>query len=252
MPKTPKTIDAGQISVSEKQALQFVSMFVHDLESPLVSLKTILRLLDQGAFDPRKPAHKRLLNSGRLALSRAEALIYDLLTAAQSGESDLIVNQSDYRLNEIIRDCCLMAEPTAAEYNVQLLMDLPEKDVTIKTDKALLERVLDNLIYNAVRHTPPRGKVAVTVQTSSDQVDISVTDTGSGIKDIKPDELFTIFKQTDYRVRGLHRGVGIGLYFCRLAVEKMGGCIKAENLADGGAIFRFCLPLKGITDEDGS
>jgi two-component system sensor histidine kinase KdpD len=179
-------------------------------------------------------------------------LIYDLLTAARSGESNLAVDLKDCNLNRLITDSCLMAEPSAQENRVRIIMKLPEKDTIVRADELLVGRVLDNLIFNGIRHAPPNSNVTIEVRPGKTEVEIAVSDTGPGFEDMDPEDLFTIFKQTDYRVRGLHRGVGVGLYLCRLAVDKMDGNIQAENSPDGGALFRFTLPVRRKHHEDGS
>jgi signal transduction histidine kinase len=252
MKSTSSGAKTTDITASEKQALQFVSMFVHDLEGPLVSMKTLLRLLEREKFDQKKPAHQALLTSANIALNRAEVLIYDLLTAARSGESNLAVDLKDCNLNRLITDSCLMAEPSAQENRVRIIMKLPEKDTIVRADELLVGRVLDNLIFNGIRHAPPNSNVTIEVRPGKTEVEIAVSDTGPGFEDMDPEDLFTIFKQTDYRVRGLHRGVGVGLYLCRLAVDKMDGNIQAENSPDGGALFRFTLPVRRKHHEDGS
>ncbi len=252
MKSTSNGAKTTDITAGEKQALQFVSMFVHDLEGPLVSMKTLLRLLEREKFDQKKPAHQALLTSADIAVNRAEALIYDLLTVARSGESNLVVDLKDCNLNRLITDSCLMAEPSAQENRVRIMMKLPEENTVVLADRLLVERVLDNLIFNGIRHTPPNGNVTIEVMPGKTEVEIAVSDTGPGFKDMDPEDLFTIFKQTDYRVRGLHRGVGVGLYLCRLAVDKMDGNIQAENSPDGGALFRFTLPIRGKHHEDRS
>ena len=229
-------------SAEENKTLQFVSLFIHDLEGPLVALKSLLRLLYKDRFDVTKPAHQTLLGSCKIAIERAEALVFDLLTAARAGTSELVVEMEPCSVQEVISNSCSMARPAAAEYKVSIEERLPVKALTVEADRLLLNRVLDNLIFNAIRHTPIDGEVIVEAVLKGKYVEFAVTDAGPGINKTDPDELFTIYKQAEYRSRGLHRGVGIGLYFCRLAVETMGGTIRAENIPDRGATIRFTIP----------
>ena len=248
MNKTVANTKSDSISPQENQALQFVSMFVHDLEGPLVSLKSLLRLMERQTYDPQKPLHRQLVKSSRIALERAELLVYDLLTAARAGATDLQVKFAGCNLQAAISESCQMAGPAAAENEIVIKQEAPPDEIIVRADPALLSRVLDNLIYNAIRHTPPGGEIMVEAAAKGDVVEISVTDNGSGIHDIDPEELFTIYKQADFRARGLHRGVGIGLYLCRLAVGKMGGEITAFNSKDRGACFRFTLKFGGSNE----
>jgi len=237
-------------TVDEQKALQFVSLVVHDLEAPLVSLKTLLRFLSEARFDPNKPTHQKLLESSKIALERAEALRDDLLSSARASHLKLNVAIEDVDLKADVTDACIMAQAGAAENGVTVFYRLPSDAITVRADHLLLGRILDNLIYNATRHTPSGGDVMVQVLQKKTTAEIVVTDGGSGFSDeIDPNQLFELYKQADYRSRGLTRGVGIGLYFCRLAVTEMNGSIKAENSKHGGAVFRCHLPLGGIPDE---
>lgn len=235
-----------ELSRDEAKTLQFVSMFVHDLEGPLASVKTLLRLLERQKFDLSKPIHSNLLRSSLIALERSEDIIYDLMATARAGQTNLIVSREDCNLNELIIDCCRMADPVAAESKIQIRPLLIQDDIIVRADRLLINRVLDNLIYNAIMHTPSDGKVIIEATADNEFAEVIISDTGSGFKDIDPEDLFTIYRQTDYRILGLHRGVGIGLYFCRMAINKMGGKISAEKGKDKGAVFRFTIPCRGM------
>ena len=150
-------------SAHEQKALQFVSLIVHDLETPLVSLKTLLRFLSEGRFDPDKPTHQKLLESGKIAMERAEALRHDLLASARASQMKLRVAIDDVDLKAVVVDACIMAQAGASENGITVLYRLPSDLVTVRADRLILERILDNLIYNATRHTPSGGEVTVEV-----------------------------------------------------------------------------------------
>ena len=234
----------------EQKTLQFVSLIVHDLEAPLVSLKTLLRFLSDGRFDPDKPTHRKLLESSKIAMERAEALRHDLLSSARASQMKLNVAIEDVDLKAVVTDACIMAQAGADENGITVLYRLPSDSVTVKGDRLLLGRILDNLIYNATRHTPSGGEVNVEVIQKKTTAEIVVSDGGTGFgEEVDPEQLFELYNQADYRSRGLTRGVGIGLYFCRLAITEMNGSIKAENSKNSGAVFRCHLPIGGIPDE---
>ena len=247
MNSTSVDIKGDLISPQENQTLQFVAMFVHDLEGPLVSLKTLVRFMERQTYDPSKPIHKELLESSKIALGRAETVVYDLLTAARAGTGDLPVRLENCDLINAISDSCQMVRPAAAQDDISIREIAPAGGIMVLADPVLLGRVLDNLIYNAIRHSPPGGEIIVEAARREDVAEVLVTDSGPGLQNINPEDLFTIYKQADFRARGLHRGVGIGLYLCRLALGKMGGEITAGNSTDQGACFRFTLKFGGKT-----
>ncbi|MCK5127851.1 MAG: HAMP domain-containing histidine kinase [candidate division Zixibacteria bacterium] len=241
--KTDSTIEL------EREVIRFTSIFAHDLVSPLVSIKAIYNLIESGRFNDSNKSHKDLLHSSRIAIERAEAIIQDLLKTAQSGTSQFSVNLSDCSLNQLLTDSCRMAHPAASEQKIKIITRLPRNEIIATADKLLFGRIMDNLIFNAIRHTPPNGEIVVSAEVVDNMGKISVSDSGTGLKDINPEELFTVFKQLNYRDRGLHRGVGIGLFFCRMAVEQMGGKITAKNGREKGAIITFSIPAGGCKNE---
>lgn len=225
--------------------LHVVAMFVHDLELPLASMKYLVGLLDQQKLDLRNTRHQRLVKSSRIAVERAEATLYDLLQVAKSGQGALPVELEKADLAPFVQEALTLAAGNAEETEVKLEFVRRGVNSSAVVDVRLFKRVLDNLIFNALRHTPTRGRIAVTVEETGRGVRIEVHDSGSGLGDIDTEQLFEKYGQVRLRVQGKHRGVGLGLYFCKLAVERMGGVIGAANHADGGAVFTIELPNPG-------
>lgn len=225
--------DAGAV-------FDFVSMLAHDLESPLVSMKYTLAMIQTGSFDSSNPAHQRLVNSASLAMERAETIVADILAVAKFENADMQVKMQKVNLLEITSEAIKVASGIAAEYKTILKLDpvsVKHKSVEIDADPGLLGRILDNLIYNAIRHTPQNGTIRVELTTRDQKISVSVIDSGEGLGDVKPDQLFEKFVQAKTRKKSKHRGVGLGLYFCRLAAEAMGADIFAENISGEGARF---------------
>jgi signal transduction histidine kinase len=223
------------------RGLEIFSLFVHDLESPLASTKYLLGLLESGRFEPGKPTHQRLVKSSRIALERAESILYDIMAVARAGQVGLPVELADLVPTAIIEEAIELVSGSAEECGVSLSFTNNSGDVAVKADPKLLKRVLDNLLYNALRHTPNGGQIAVYTEPGKKCLFIHVKDSGSGLGDIDPETLFEKYGQADMRARGKHRGVGLGLYFCRLAAAGMGGTVLADDHPRGGAVFSIKL-----------
>lgn len=237
--------ETGRIATLENDAVKFASLFAHDLEGPLVSMRAVLKLIDQGRLDLSNDSHRALVKSSRLAIERAQAIIQDMLKAAKIGANEFSMETKTCNLSELIANSCHLAHPAASEQSIKIIYRLPKTDIIVRADSLLINRVVDNLIYNAIRHTPPNGTITVTAIAEENQAVVSIHDTGAGLQGVNPEELFTVFKQMGHRTKGKHRGVGIGLYFCRRALEKMGGTISASEGKEKGSIFRFTLPVGG-------
>lgn len=228
-------------SREEDRWLEIFSIFVHDIESPIASVKYLLRLIQDGKFDPAKETHKVILDSSQVALERAESIIFDIMAVARSGNAGLPVSMKTIVPTAVIEESIKLVQGSMAERNISLKFTNNTGDIMVQADPKLLKRVLDNLLYNAIRHTPEGGEIALYTEPGKDAIFIHVKDSGPGLGDIDPDELFEKFGQVKLRLAGNHRGVGLGLYFCRLAAIGMGGTILADDHETGGAVFSVLL-----------
>jgi len=236
-----KPLSSVEETADADRWLAIFSIFIHDLESPIASMKYILKLLDDGRFDPSKEVHQRLASSSRIAITRAESIIYDILAVAKSGSAGVPVTLGNVLPDPIIRNAIDLATAPAAENDVTIHYQGDAGDVPIVADTNLLTRALDNLLYNALRHTPAGGRIDVSTEAGDKCIFIHIKDSGEGLGDIDTEILFEKFGQAQLRLEGKHRGVGLGLYFCRLAAEGMGGTIIADDHPDGGAVFSLKL-----------
>ena len=225
--------------------LEIFSLFVHDLESPLASMKYILKLINDGKYDNEKQMHRQLASSAQIAMHRAETIIYDILAVARSGKMGLPVNITKLKPGPVIENVINLAQGAAAENGIEIRVRDIHNEEMVLADPDLLQRTLDNFIYNALRHTPSNGEVIVFTSMEKKSITIHVKDSGSGLGDIEPNVLFEKFGQVDLRAKGKHRGVGLGLYFCKLAATGMGGTVLADDHPDGGAVFSIKLQKAG-------
>ena len=243
--KEKKGTDISKDISSDTQAdrwLEMFSIFIHDIESPLASIKYILKIIGEEKLDLRKQLHQRMVASSHIAIERVESIIYDIMAVAKAGRVGLPVEISDVEYDPLIREAILLAGPSAEEQNIEITYSSEDtRHTIIKADQDLLKRVLDNLIINAIRHTPSSGTVKVYTKTGNNSVFIYIKDSGLGLNDINPEILFEKYGQLRLRSQGQHRGVGLGLYFCKLAIQGMNGTIMADDHAEGGAVFSIKL-----------
>ncbi len=251
-PEVASVTAATPAQPDKETVLGLVSMLVHDLESPLASMNYTLELMESGRFDDSNPLHKRMLDGAHVAVKRAETIVADMLTAAKSEEKDISVNWQEVDLYQIAQKAVEMAAASAGQNQVTVAMDASSENcegAIISADEHLVMRILDNLIFNAVRHTPTRGSIVVSVQYDDNQVSVEVTDSGEGITGIDPEKLFEKFGQIEYRNQKKHRGVGLGLFFCRIAAEAMNAEMFARNAPEGGAQFGVTFPVSSRVTE---
>ena len=237
-------VGASQYPTSERDAdrwLEIFSIFIHDIESPIVTVKYLLKLLEEGKFDQNNSRHQSLLHSSRIAIGRTESILYDIMAVARSGKIGIPVEMTNLVPNSVIEESIAMAIGSAEENNIEISFTNNSGDIAVQADPKLLKRTLDNLLYNAIRHTPAGGRIAVYTEPGERCLFVHVKDSGPGLGDIDPSQLFEKYGQVRLRAEKKHRGVGLGLYFCKLAATGMGGAILASDHPKGGAVFSVKL-----------
>jgi PAS domain S-box-containing protein len=218
-------------------------MIVHDLRSPLTAVNTGLKLLRDlvpadsqfsAAVETTTEASQRAI---RKLLSRVESLLD--ISKIESGQLTLEIGPTDLR--GLVDSVFTELGPLAQELAVSLVADVPNTVVQVDGEK--IERVLLNLVDNALKFSPAES--SVTVRTGGVEkgfVRVDVIDAGPGIPDEYKMRLFDRFVQIQGR-QGKRRGTGLGLTFCRLAIQAHGGRIWIEDNPPGGSVFAFTLPL---------
>ena len=231
----------GAEHIDADKWLEFISVLLHDMESPLASMKYLLKLLDEKKLNLEKPLHRQIVTSSHIAMARSESIIYDIMAVAKAGKMGIPCNPTPTNVVPIVKEATILAGGSALEHQIQMGLTGNPGDQIVMADTGLLKRVLDNLMFNAVRHTPDNGEIEISIEEQEDSVYIHIKDSGTGLGDVDPEVLFEKFGQLKLRTEGRHRGVGLGLYFCKLAAMGMGGTILADDHPDGGAVFSIKL-----------
>jgi signal transduction histidine kinase len=148
-----------------------------------------------------------------------------------------------------VQDACEDYEALAESGGLTLTTDLPDDDITVLADREKVRVVLDNLISNAVKFTPPGGRAQVALSCHGDQVEISVTDTGVGIPSDELERVFDRFYQVEDHMTRRHGGMGLGLSIVKGLVRLHGGRVLAESVPGHGSRFIVWLPMT-VSQED--
>ena len=216
---------------------ELVAWASHDLRTPLASMQAMLEALEDGLAEPEDylPAMRDQVR----ALSR---LVDDLFELARIDAGALTLEIAEARVQPVVESCLrgLEAEARARHVRLEARIDDGVPAVLCAPDK--VERVLFNLLTNALRHTPSDGSVAVLVEPLDEEVRVTVEDTGEGLPAESLKRVFDRFWRGDpARQRG-QGGAGLGLAIAHGLVEAQGGKIWAENRPGGGARISFTLP----------
>jgi signal transduction histidine kinase len=213
---------------------ELVAWASHDLRTPLANMQAMLEALEDGLAEPAD--YLPALGEQVRALS---VLVDDLFELARIDAGVLTLELREGSLAGVVASCLRGVEAEARSRHVTLASKV-DASVTARFAPDKVERVLLNLLVNALRHTPSDGSVAVSVQPLEDAVQVTVEDTGEGLEAEAQQRMFERFWRSD-RARS-QRGAGLGLAIARGLVEAQGGRIWAENRPGGGARVSFTLP----------
>jgi signal transduction histidine kinase len=226
--------DLFRLQLQKERLSAFV---VHDLKNPLSSIDLGAQML---ARDASLPAHaKQSAEQIRTAARALLRLILNLLDISKSEEGKLSAKLSTIDLDTLSIELLEAHAVSAEERRVTLVRAVDAKSV--RADADLLRRVLENLLDNAIRHAPAGSQVCLSTTQTDLGVEVRVRDEGAGIQPGLRDQIFDPFVQAPAGQRQVTRtGRGLGLAFCKLAIEAHGGVIGVEDTATGTTI---CLRL---------
>ena len=223
-------------------------MMVHDLRSPLAGVITGLDVakeeLEQMPPDPHRDTVKATVEVALTSANTLLRLVEQILDVNQLEAGEVPLLMEPVNLKALAEETAQVMNPSAAEANIALTVRAPDNLPPIRADADKIKRVFFNLLDNALRYTPDDGEIRVEIVPHPDCQEVIVTDTGEGIPPDLREHVFERFVQGNVlrRKRG-PKGSGLGLTFCKLAVEAHGGRIWVDEGPEGGAAFHFTLPL---------
>jgi signal transduction histidine kinase len=222
----------------EQTRRDLITAVSHDLRTPLASLRAMIEALDDGVVsDP--PTVARYVGEMRRSSTQLSDLVDDLFELAQLDAGAIEAETRRARLDDLVASVLAAVEPQARAKGLALSADLGAAADTDCSPR--VARVLQNLLVNAVRHTPTDGTVRLSAERRGDRLSLAVEDTGDGIAPEDLPRIFEPFFRSDRARSGA--GAGLGLTLAKRIVEALGGRISVESPPTHGARFAVELPL---------
>jgi signal transduction histidine kinase len=222
---------------------ELIANVSHDLRTPLAALRGYLEtLLLKDTVLSIAERHNYL----EVAVAQSErltALVGELFELTKLEAADAKLNLESFQLAELAQDVVQKFALMAQSKQIELVADIVRDAPFVDGDIALLERVFENLLENALRHTAAGGRVTVCVRGRVDAVEVAITDTGSGIPEQDLPYVFDRFYRVDKSRSEQSGGAGLGLAIAKRVIELHGGCIDVASEAGQGTCFRFTLPV---------
>ena len=213
---------------------ELVAWASHDLRTPIASIQAMLEALEDGLVTP-----ERYLPALHAQVRTLSTLVDDLFELARIDAGALTLELREAELASLVEETMRGLEPEASARHVRLETRI-ENGARARCEPEKVQRVLFNLVTNALRHTPSDGAIAVVVEPQPTQVRVSVEDSGEGLDAEAERRMFERFWRGDKARSG--SGAGLGLAIARGLVEAHGGRIWAERRSEGGARVSFTLP----------
>jgi len=219
-----------------------IYMIVHDLRNPLGNVLSSLELLRESLKDPNlTPAPMSLVNIALRSSRRISLLVESLMDMTRMEAGQYTLNTATARLDTLIERAVDFVKPTAERKHIPLLIELEPSLPLVLIDVNMIERVVVNLLDNACKFVSPGQKVTVGARRGpGNEVEIFVRDEGPGIAPEDRPKLFQKFSRGT-TIAGQSPGTGLGLAFCKMAVEAHGGAIRVESEPGKGSTFTLTL-----------
>lgn len=232
-------VTIAKVAAEERARRELVASISHDLRTPITTLRLVAQGLEDGVFEPERTREQlRLISTHVRVLG---ALIDDLLELSRLEAGDIQWSLEQVRLDELVSETIEAIRPHAEAGGIALRAELDDRLAAARGNPEQLQRVLFNLIQNAIRHTPADGSVVVRAErVAGPAIVVEVADTGEGIDPQLGERLFEPFVQGPSRVAGQSGSAGLGLAIARAIIDAHGGRVW---LADGGPGTRICFSL---------
>ncbi|MDC7232779.1 MAG: HAMP domain-containing sensor histidine kinase [Spirochaetales bacterium] len=241
-----ESIESGveQLHLAEQQRKDLIANISHDLRSPITSIRGSLETLLIKDESLSEKERREFLEIGIKNVSSFQQLVEELFDLAKLEARQVTPQMMDFSMAELVQDVVLKLKALAVQMKIEFRLTPPDEMHTVRGDIALLERVLTNILENALGHTPAGGEIFIELGRSELMQTVTIEDTGIGIAEEDLPHLFERFYKADKSRNRETPGTGLGLAIAREIVELHSGRIEAESPAGRGAVFRIFIPGK--------
>ncbi len=225
----------------EQLRRDLTSMVYHDLRGPLSNVQAAMLTLNRMLDGTENPVIQRMLELGQRSTRQLKQMVDGLLDIQRLEDGSNMLNRQVTNLHDTLHDVFALTQPIASEVQQTIVLKIAPALPLLFIDSDMMIRVLLNLVENAIKYTPERGIIELHANAQGGELVVKVRDNGPGIP---PEMRYHVFdKFSRIRHTNAPKGVGLGLAFCRLAVEAHEGRIWVESDGRTGSDFIFSLPL---------
>jgi PAS domain S-box-containing protein len=231
-----------EVELATRLKSKFLASMSHELRTPLNAIVGFSDLLAEGVSGELNDKQKRFVNHIKQGSAHLLQLINDILDLSKIEAGQLELRWEDFLVADALPEVLSTIHPLAMKKNIQVQHEV-EADLSVHADRVRFKQVLHNLLSNAVKFTPKNGRIDMDCVEEGNEVCISVTDTGIGIRAEDQEVVFDEFRQVEGNTDAPNEGTGLGLAITKRLVEQQGGKISLESEPGKGSRFTFTLPL---------
>ena len=232
----------------EKMRDSLVHMIIHDLRSPLAGIYAYLQLIGENAKNILSPDSVRHIAEAMKAAKQMIQMVSDVLDASKMEEGQMKLKLAQCDLSHILLE--VISELKSIFNGREVRFIPPKTTLKVLADRDIISRVIQNLLANAIKFTSKDGAlIRLGIEPAGDRVRVSIEDNGRGVAPENREKIFEKFAQVELRAGHQRDSTGLGLTFCKLAVEAHGGTIGVDSEEDKGSTFWFELPVAGPAEK---
>lgn len=233
------SLSKQQLQKANTTKEKLFSIVAHDLKSPLISLKTLLYSLNSETLNPPNP-YQQQFRDIEINLNTIIDLLNNLLFWALSQKEAISLLPREFNLRKTAETDLILAQNIATQKNILIRNKIPP-ELKIVTDKNMYLFVLRNLLSNALKFTPPKGEISLSIKENKNEIILIVKDTGPGIGIEKQNTIFDLVK-TDKSEKNPEEGTGLGMPLSQEFAKIMGGTLTVTSSPGQGSIFMLTTP----------
>lgn len=233
--------DITKIKQLDDSKTEFVSLASHQLRTPLSTLSWYSEVMLSGDLGALNKKQELYIHEIYTASQRMIALVNDLLNLSRIEMDKVLLQPNDIRMSDVISGVIQDMKPVIKQKEINLNIEQP-KTLRLHNDQQLLNIILTNLLTNAIKYTPAKGRITITITTKDDKLVISVKDSGYGITKQDEPKIFSKFFRAENIKTKVSDGTGLGLYIVKAFVEHAGGNVRFSSSEGVGTEFIITLP----------
>lgn len=224
----------------------FISTATHQLRSPLVGMKWTLDMILQGEVGKITGEQKKWLRGAYKSNERVIEMVDDMLNAMRVDSGVVRFLRTKIRLNVLIESLVDELKAVAQEKNIAITLDIDTDIKPVMGDEEKLRVAFQNLVHNAIKYTPKKGNVNISITEEKGKVKMSIEDNGIGIPEAERKDVFRRFFRGSNAMLSDEAGTGLGLYITKNVIERHGGRIWFDTELKKGTTFYIILPYDGL------